>query len=220
MKKVVWKNKSNNQLCITIPKNSDLKEGDVVEIRKSSIKCITYSGVVADLFHYGHLYSLQFAKSRADYNIVGVLTDEAVEEYRAKPIANLQERKAVLEALSCIDKVMIQHSRDHTENLKKIHEEFPDAEIILVHGDDLEEVPGTEYIKSIGGKILKHPYYARLSNFKIMNELAERRGKLKDIAPFSSLIQSDGEETKNKMIVSSKADTLKTLQPLLTKSAI
>ncbi len=220
MKKVVWKNKSNNQLCVTIPKNSDLKEGDVVEIQKSNIKCIAYSGVVADLFHYGHLHSLQFAKSLADYNIIGIITDEAVEEYRARPIANLQERKAVLEALSCVDRVMIQHSRDHTENLKKIHEEFPDAEIILVHGDDLEDVPGAAYVKSINGRVVKHPYYARLSNFKIMNELAERKGKLKDITDFSSLITQSSSEIKNKIIVSSKADTLKTLQPLLTKSTI
>jgi len=92
MKKVVWKNKSNGQLCITIPSDSYISEGDTVEIRKSGIKKIAYSGVVADLFHYGHLKSIEFAKSISDYNICGVLTDKAVEEYRGKPIANLQER--------------------------------------------------------------------------------------------------------------------------------
>ena len=220
MKKVVWKNKSNNQLCITIPKDSGLKEGDLVEVKKNTIKHIAYSGVVGDLFHYGHLQSLQYAKSIADYNIAGVFTDEAVEEYRAKPICNYQERKAIFQNLHCVDRVMLQSTKDSTENLKKIHEEFPDAEIILVHGDDLDDVPGAEYVKSIGGKTVKHPYYARLSNFKIMNELAERRGKLKDITDFSSLITEGSPEIKNKIIVSSKADTLKALQPLLKKSRI
>ena len=79
MKRVVWKNKSNNQLCVTIPSASDIKEGDVVELNKSKIKKIAYSGVVGDLFHYGHLHSLQFAKSISDYSICGVFTDEVVE---------------------------------------------------------------------------------------------------------------------------------------------
>ena len=96
MKGVVWKNKSNDQLCVTIPKNSEMQEGDYVEIKKSGIKRISYVGVVGDLFHYGHLQSIQFAKSVSDYNIIGVFTDEAVEEYRVKPISNLKERKAVI----------------------------------------------------------------------------------------------------------------------------
>ncbi len=221
MKKVVWKNKSNNQLCITIPKNSGLKEGDLVDIKKGAIHKIAYSGVVADLFHYGYLQSLLFAKSIADYNIVGVITDEAAESYRVKPICTLQERKAILEQLQCVDRVMTQHARDHTENLKRIHEEFPDAEIILVHGDDLEEVPGAEYIKSIGGRVIKHPYYARLSNFKIINALLEQKDQFKDILDLGNYIKSPTKNSaKNKIIVSSKADTLKALQPLLTKSRI
>src|SRR3989338_7766674 len=145
MKKVVWKNKSNNQLCITIPKDSGLKEGDLVDIKKGNIKHIAYSGVVGDLFHYGHLQSLQFAKSIADYNIVGVFSDGVVEQYRSKPACNLQERKAVLQNIRCVDRVVVQHSRDSTENLKLIHEEFPNTEIILVHGDDLNYVHGSEY---------------------------------------------------------------------------
>jgi len=150
MKKVVWVNKSNNQLCVTIPTGSDIKQGDLVEINKTTIKKIAYTGVVADLFHYGHLHSIEFAKSISDYNLVGVFTDKAVEEYRAKPIANLKERKAVVSSLRCVDKIMVQTSRDPTENLKKIHEEFPDAELILVHGADWKYVPGSEYIKKVG----------------------------------------------------------------------
>jgi len=34
MKKVVWLNKSNGQLCITIPKSSGIKVGEVVSIEK------------------------------------------------------------------------------------------------------------------------------------------------------------------------------------------
>jgi len=225
MKKLVWKNKSNNQLCVTIPSGSGVTEGDTVEVNKTRIGKIAYSGVVGDMFHYGHLHSIQFAKSLSDYNICGVLTDKAVEEYRSKPIANLKERKAILSNLKCVDRVMVQHSRDPTENLKRIHEEFPDAEIILVHGSDLKYVHGSEYVKKINGKVVQHPYYDRLSTFKILNKITENKDKFKDIADFASLITGKKEidseyEKGNKVIVSTKADTLMALKPLLKKSRI
>lgn len=224
MKRIVWKNKFNGQFCVTIPKEAHLKEGDLVKVNKAKIKRISYIGVVADLFHYGHLHSILFAKSISDRVVCGIFTDEAVEEYRIKPIANFEERKAIVENLRCVDQVMVQEKRDSTDNLRKIHEEFPDAEIILIHGDDLSFVHGEEYIKSIGGKIVKHPYYTRLSNFKILNYFLENKDKFKDITKFTSFIKNkniDAETKKgNKVIISSKAETLKALQPLLTKSKI
>ncbi|MEK6899927.1 MAG: PEP/pyruvate-binding domain-containing protein, partial [Nanoarchaeota archaeon] len=157
--------------------------------------------------------------------ICGVFTDEAVESYRVKPVANYEERKAVVENLRDVDRVMIQEQRDPTKNLRIIREEFPEAEIILVHGNDLNYVHGEDYIKSIGGKILKHPYYPRLSNFKIINYLLENKDNFKDITDFTVFITNkdklDAEARQgNKVIISSKADTLKALQPLLTKSRI
>lgn len=225
MKRVVWKNKSNNQLCLTIPSTSEIKEGDIVEVDKSIIKTIAYSGVVGDLFHYGHLHSIKFANSLADYNIVGVLTDKAVEEYRIKPLSNLKERKAIISSLNCVDRVVVQDSRDPTENLKKLHEEFPNAKILLVHGSDLKYVHGSEYVKTIGGDIVQHPYYERLSTFKIINQIIENKDKFKDITKLSSLITGEEKfdfeyEKGNKTIISTKADTLQALKPILKKSKI
>ena len=184
------------------------------------VRKIAYIGVVCDLFHYGHLRSIQFAKSISDYLVCGVFTDEVVEGYRVKPMANYEERKAVVESLRDVDAVVVQEQRDPTKNLQLIHEEFPEAEIILVHGDDLHYVHGEDYIKSIGGKVVKHPYYPRLSNFKIINYLLENKDKFKDITDFTAFITEkdklDAEAHQgNKVIISSKADTLKALQPLL-----
>ena len=224
IKRSVWKNKSNGQLCVTIPKNSKIKEGDLVQLEKSTVKRIAYLGLVGDLFHYGHLHSIKFAHANADFTVCGVFTDKAVEEYRVTPIANLQERKAVVESLTFVDKVMVQHSKDPTENLQKLHQEHPDAEIVLVHGDNWKDVPGEAFVRSIGGSVLKHPYYNRLSTFKIVNQIIENKDKYKDITKFTSYIdRGDGstEEYKgNRSIISSKADTLKALRPLLTKSRV
>lgn len=169
MKKVVWENKSNKQLCVTIPKNSGIKSGDIVNIEKQKIKKIVYSTMVGDMFHFGHLQHLENANSLGDFHICGVLTDNAVSKYRERPIANFEERKAIISNLRCIDMVVPQTDLDPEENLKKIHEEFPDAEIILVHGDNWDKIPGQDYLKEIDGKLIKLPYYKRLSDSHIKN---------------------------------------------------
>ena len=167
MKKVVWENKSNGQLCVTIPKGSGIKVGDIVNIEKEKVKTIVYSFVVADLFHYGHLQILEKANELGNYHICGVLTDKAVLEYKDKPVASFEERKAIISNLRCVDMVMSQITKDSTENLKKIHEQFPKSKIILVHGSNWDKIPGEEYIKKIKGESRKIQYYPRLSDEKI-----------------------------------------------------
>jgi len=193
---------------------------------RSKIKKVVYSPAVADLFHYGHLQSLKFAHSLGDYHICGVLTDEAVESYRRKPVSNLTEREAIISSLNCVDQVVIQNNVDPTENLKRIREEFKDAELIVVYGSDWKQLPWSEFIKQIGGRIVQHPYYERLSEFKIINRLLESyKGKFRDFEDFTSyfkvkdFIEFDCRQIK-KTIISTKANTLKALQPILKHSKI
>lgn len=172
MKKIVWLNKSNGQLCVTIPQGSGTKEGDVVSIEKEKIKIIVYTVVTADLFHYGHLRLLQKANELGDFHICGVLTGEAIESYRESPIASLVERKAIISNLRCVDMVMVQDDLDPTENLKKITEQFPSANIILVYGSNWKKVPGAAYIKKIHGKIIQPPFYEKLSMQNIIKKIS------------------------------------------------
>ena len=78
------------------------------------------------------------------------LTDEAVESYRRKPVSNLTEREAIVSSLNCVDKVIIQNNVDPTENLKRIREEYKDAELIVVYGSDWKHLPWAEFINQIG----------------------------------------------------------------------
>jgi len=171
MKRAVWINKSNNQLCVTIPKNSGIKEGDVVGIEKQKIKRIVYSYVTGDLFHYGHLKLLQKANELGDFHICGVLTNEAIKSYKKGPIADFKEREAIISSLQCVDMVMTQDNREPTNNLKKIHNHFKNAKIILVHGSDWKKVPGSKYIKSINGEVIQPPFYEKLSTENIINKI-------------------------------------------------
>ena len=61
---------------------------------------VGYTTGVFDMFHIGHLNILQKAKAQCDYLIVGVSTDELVEEYKQKkPIIPFEERIKIVEAL-------------------------------------------------------------------------------------------------------------------------
>ena len=176
MKKVVWLNKSNGQLCLTIPKNSGVKEGDIVNIEKEKIKKIVYSSTTADMFHYGQLRLLEHANNLGDFHVCGVLSDKAIKTYKGKPIANFKERISIVSGLRCIDMVMTQHSLDPTENIKKLNEQFKDAQIILVYGSNWKNVPGKSYIKEIGGKIIQPEFYDKLSNENIIDKMFKIHG--------------------------------------------
>jgi len=163
MKKVVWENKSNKQLCATIPKNSGIKAGDVVNIEKEKINKIVYSSIVGNPFHYGHLHFLQAANELGDLHICGVLTDSALKEYRGENKHNFKERSAMVISNRCVDMVMPQNNINPGENLKKIHEQFPRAKIILVHGDNWKKIIGEEEVKKLKGEAIKLLYYKKLS---------------------------------------------------------
>jgi len=171
MKKTVWANKSNGQLCVTIPKGSGIKEGDIVSVEKEKIKTIVYSSVTGDLFHYGHLRLLQKANELGDFHICGVVTDDTIKSYKKGPIANLKERKSIISDLRCVDMVMVQDSLDPTQNLKKIHEQFPNAKILIVYGSNWKKVPGVDYIRKINGKIVQPQFYERLSTENVIKKI-------------------------------------------------
>lgn len=74
---------------------------------------IGYTTGVFDMFHIGHLNILKRAKENCDYLIVGVSTDELVESYKNKtPIIPFEERKAIVESIEYVDKVVAQTDRD------------------------------------------------------------------------------------------------------------
>lgn len=179
MKKIVWKNKSNEQLCVTIPKNSGIKEGDIVMIEKEKIKNIVYSVVTADLFHYGHLRFLENANKFGDFHICGVLTNEAIKSYKNAPIADLKEREAIVSSLRCVDMIMTQDKLDPTENLEKVHSQFKNAKIILVFGSQWKKVPGRAYIKKIKGEIIQPQFYEKLSTKNIVSKIFKIYGGIK-----------------------------------------
>ncbi|MEK6862819.1 MAG: PEP/pyruvate-binding domain-containing protein, partial [Nanoarchaeota archaeon] len=191
------------------------------------IKKVVYTCVVADLFHHGHLKALKFAKSLGDFLICGILTDEAVESYRRKSITDFEERKNVIENLSFVDRVIKEESIDATNSLKKVHEEFKDAKLIFVRlGDKWKSFPEYEYLSSIGGELIRYTQPNYISDYRILKNLLESyKGRFKDFEEFvnyfkvKDFVYYDSKNIKS-AIISTKADTLRSLNPLLKHSSI
>lgn len=195
-------------------------------MKRNEIRTVVYVPVVLDIFHYGHLQSLEFAGKQGDYLICGILTDRAAKYWKKKLTMNFNERKAILSSLNFIDEVMVQNDIEPAKNLERIHKRFKNAMLILVHGDDWRSASGAEYLKKIGGKLVTHPYYTKLSDFKIINSLIERyQDRFHNLQEFISYFKLKDFTDYNPRklagtIFVSKAETLKFLKPLLRKSKI
>jgi glycerol-3-phosphate cytidylyltransferase len=92
---------------------------------------IGYTTGVFDMFHIGHLNIIRRAKEQCDYLIVGVTTDEVVQEYKHKtPIISFEERIEIVRAIRYVDETVPQTSMDKVDAWEKLHFNA------LFHGDD------------------------------------------------------------------------------------
>lgn len=100
-------------------------------MERTEKKIIGYTTGVFDMFHIGHLNILKRAKEQCDYLVVGVSTDEVVEEYKKKtPIIKFEERIAIVEAIKYVDEVVPQTTMDKMEAWKQLKFD------VMFHGSD------------------------------------------------------------------------------------
>lgn len=81
--------------------------------KESLTKVITYG--TFDTFHIGHLNILKRAKEMGDYLIVGLSTDEFTSMKGKQTILPYHERKAILQELKCVDRVIPETSWEQKE---------------------------------------------------------------------------------------------------------
>lgn len=101
-----------------------------------------------DLLHRGHLELLNFAKSKGDYLIVAIDTDERVKEKKglSRPVYHQEERKFFLENLKAVDKVYMFSSEFELESLVN----FVQPDIMIVGSDwKGKTVIGSQYAKQL-----------------------------------------------------------------------
>lgn len=118
---------------------------------------IGYTTGVFDMFHIGHLNIIKRAKEQCDYLIVGVSTDELVQEYKnKKPIIPFDERCEIVQALEYVDRVVAQENRDKFWAWKNLNFD------VMFVGDDWKGKPlfveVEEEFKKVGVDIVYFPY--------------------------------------------------------------
>lgn len=75
-----------------------------------------------DMFHIGHLNLINNAKKYCDYLIVGVNSDELVEEYKHKlPVIKQDERREIVANIKAVDECVITTTLDKLVALNAYH---------------------------------------------------------------------------------------------------
>ena len=136
-----------------------------------------YVDMVADLFHYGHANFLRQAKQFGDHLIVGIHSDEVVEEYKRTPILTMRERVDTVSSCRYVDEVI--SDAPLVVDLKWLNTHRID---LVVHGDDFSEhMKQLCYKVPIDLGILRLvSYTARISTTEIIQRI-ERHNRKSDI---------------------------------------
>lgn len=83
---------------------------------------IGYTQGTFDMFHIGHLNLLHQAKELCEVLIVGVNTDQLVNDYKHKvPVVGERDRAAIVAELRCVDKVVLCNTLSKTDAWQKLH---------------------------------------------------------------------------------------------------
>ncbi len=167
-----------DRLCAEIDNSEDLA---VVSAKLSELENRTvYMCFSTDILHSGHFAIIKKAR-RLGKLIVGVLSDEAVISYKRFPLLPYSERKAMLENISGVYRVVEQSTLSYRQNLETYR---PD---IVVHGDDwqsgFQKTVRDEVISVLaayGGKLVEFPY-ASDEKYKRLESRARAELSLPDV---------------------------------------
>lgn len=82
---------------------------------------IGYAAGAFDLFHVGHLNILRMARSRCDYLIAGVVSDElCLSTKGVEPVVPLRERLEIVGSLDCVDSAVAETEPDRLDTWRHI----------------------------------------------------------------------------------------------------
>lgn len=126
-------------------------------------KTVVYTSGTFDMLHINHLKMIEYARALGDILIVGVNTDELVNEYKSEPVIPFEERIALMKAIKYPDIVIPQHSLDHRDKVKKLKFD------IFVVGDDW--AGKYDYLEDMGVTVVYFPYGRSCSSTSLKEKI-------------------------------------------------
>jgi D-glycero-beta-D-manno-heptose 1-phosphate adenylyltransferase len=141
----------------------------LVERARGARKTVVFTNGVFDLLHPGHVRYLKHARSLGDVLIVAVNSDRSVRANKGpgRPINVETERAEVLEALSCVDAVVVFDEETPHDIIVELQ---PD---VLVKGADWAEnaIVGRDIVEARGGKVVRVPVETGYSTTAIIQKI-------------------------------------------------
>ena len=133
---------------------------------------VVFTAGVWDILHVGHLNLLRRAKALGDRLIVGVLTDEAAERYKPRPVMPFDQRLELIAELRVVDEVVQVDDTNATTLLQKLEPH------ILVHGSDILKKSdweiGQTWMREHGRQFVVLPYTEGVSSTRLKTTVRAR----------------------------------------------
>jgi glycerol-3-phosphate cytidylyltransferase len=134
---------------------------------------IGYAAGAFDLFHIGHLNLLTQAKSRCDYLIAGVVSDEMLALTKGlSPIVALEERLEIVRHIDVVDEARPEVVPDKLQVWQELQFD------VFFKGDDWKDTPKgnrlVERFTAVGVDVEFFPYTMTTSSTTLRRALAAR----------------------------------------------
>lgn len=140
---------------------------------------VGYASGVFDMFHVGHLNLLRRARNRCRHLVVGVASDEYVEQVKGRsPVVPCDERIDIISALGLVDEVVI----DRAEDKRMVWGQRPFD--VIFKGDDWQGTPKGYRLEramgELGVDVVYYPYTRHTSSTILRSRLlaTELEGQL------------------------------------------
>ena len=131
-----------------------------------------YLGMVADIMHPGLINIINEGSKYGDV-MIGLFTDKAIATHKRLPYLTYEQRKAVVESIKGVSKIVPQDEWSYVSNLEKYKPDY------IIHGDNWQynsekylrdEVYAT--MEKLGGKVIEVPYTKGISSSALADTIA------------------------------------------------
>ncbi len=143
------------------------------EHARASGRTVVITNGVFDLLHPGHVRYLQAARAQGDLLLVAINSDRSVSAIKgpSRPLTPEAERAEVLDALACVDAVVVFDEETPAEIIAAVQ---PD---VLVKGADWapDKIVGRDIVEARGGKVVLMPVEQGWSTTSIVEKVQALR---------------------------------------------